>query len=236
MQDVDVVLSSYYTMKNDPLYKKHVDTDSHNYMLPWYETVKAHGLFGVVFHDSLSPEFTEQYSLPNIQFIKVDSSVFNNSNNDLRFLVYLDFLRDHYFKKVLMTDLCDVMFLKNPFDFIDSPEKLYIGSETRKIKNSMFCVELFKQVYPEFKYWDMTILNAGIAGGYHGMILEFLEKFASELTERPQEKENPLNMDMAIFNHVVYTYFNDRYVTGHPLHTEFKKGDVRNPEAYIVHK
>lgn len=233
-ETVDVVLTSYYSGKIDPQNHVFVEEDSFNYILPWYATMTERQMYGLIFHDHLSDKFVEKYSTPKIQFIKVDSSAYNVSIIDFRFLAYRDFLTEHYFNRILLSDVSDVMFLKNPFELMTDPEKIYIGSETRKINQSEYCRELFVKIYPQFKYWDNTILNAGLIGGSHKIMMEYLEHFAEE--EKNNRQPDDIPQDMAVFNHVIYTYFNDRYVTGHPLHTEFGKGDVHNPEAYVVHK
>ena len=64
--------------------------------------------------------------------------------------------------------------------------------------------------------------------------LEFLKEFIQTVAQS-HESKNGLT-DMAAFNEVLYSSFPDQFVTGEPVHSQFKSFEVDRQDVYFVHK
>jgi len=163
---------------------------------PLYDSVDKLGLEMIVFHDSLSPEFRQNYTTDKIQFIKYFP--YYNILTD-RFHCYRDHMKTHFYKKVLCLDCHDVEIFKDPFPLIGST--ILVGSEEGKIGNSEFIKDWFRRAYGETFYPDNKILNCGILGGERIVLYELLSRFYRET------KGKAGNIDMAVFNKLIYDDF-----------------------------
>jgi UDP-glucuronate 4-epimerase len=248
----DIVFTTYFTGKEHPERQYLVDNDSFEQMRIWYESVHALGLHAIIFHDSLNEDFVNKYVTPNVRFVKVKLGP--RSNNDERFFIYERFLNERIKlnpawapKRVLMTDLFDVKFNKNPFDFMrlheqennlqnnSNTEFLFIGSEEELIRNNQWLqTRLSECASKEWQFlMDTKLLNPGIVGGKVSTLLRFLPVYNEAMRNAPVKA----NCNTPMFNIVIRQApdWNDSIVTGTPFHTEFKKEDW-SPAFYIKHK
>jgi len=98
--------------------------DTYNYIKEWYESVIFLNLKAVIFYDNLDEEFIMKYTRTNINFIKVEQKSLNTV--DYRWVIYSNFLKynKNKYDNILFTDISDVIFLKNPFEFINKEIEL----------------------------------------------------------------------------------------------------------------
>ena len=63
----------------------------------------------MIFHDHLSLDFVSKYSTDKIIFEEIVPAK-SFSTNDLRFIIYQEYLKKHHYEWILMTDASDVFF------------------------------------------------------------------------------------------------------------------------------
>ena len=111
---VDVVFSSYFTLKKDPQRGNYKKTNSYSYISAWHKSLTWLGLRGVVFHDGLDSNFTDSIR-PKMYFEKVVLG--NRSLNDDRYFHYLHYIETHpHLTYILMIDISDVTFSRDPLN------------------------------------------------------------------------------------------------------------------------
>ena len=112
----NVIMTTYFCNKNDPQRPKRAPCNDFQYIKPWYNSIKKLGLNGVIFHDGMDETFIKKYQNDKIKFVYVDSNSYEFSLNDLRYFVYLDYIKKHKnIENIFMTDGNDVIVVKNPF-------------------------------------------------------------------------------------------------------------------------
>ncbi len=227
----NIILSAYFNTREDP--QRHITWKGNDFSIisGWYQGVKRLGLNAIIFHDHCNEKFITKYSSDKINF-----KYYEPQENLLnaRFRCFYDWLKESEVDKVFCLDINDVAIFHNPFNLIkDLIWKIYCGSEEMKIAISGYVVNDFKDSYGEIFYPDNKILNCGIIGGYKEVILFVLGEMIREFDRFKTDK----NIDMAVFNKVVYDNFKD-IVTGKPLHTEFRKKqlDTNDFKCYLKHK
>lgn len=244
----NIILSTYFTSKIDYQRCKHQSNDDYQYIKDWYESIISLQLKGIIFHDNLSDNFVRKYQNKNIKFIKV--KVGNLSLNDERFFIYLNFLKENIFDYVLMTDISDVVFNKNPFLIINDKYDLYIGSEPWNFQHKDWILERYRIIYGKepLEYYDNIVLNAGIIGGKYLNIMELLKKYTSEMKSlsskrgkqidkiNKKRKIEKISFNMIVLNKVIYANYNmDKVYTAKLLHNPFKSY-FRDRKYFIFHK
>lgn len=238
-----VLLTTYFCRKVDPQRKEHAPCDDFTYIEPWYSSVFALELDGVIFHDGMSEEFIERYQTERIRFELVPPATFRFSLNDFRFCIYRDYLQRHpEVRYAFMTDGNDVRVVKDPFPGMVS-DRIYVGSETGDARTNRWVqrrITLLNRGTRDFDFsfsrWRRNpIYNAGILGGSYGLCMEFLDEMVAKFESLdPHQRE--LNLNMAVFNHTVYDRFRRRLVTGQPLHSVYKAFENERDDVWFIHK
>lgn len=250
---MNIIATMYLTGRIDPQRFFYVLPNDFDYIKNWYESICDNQLKGVIFHDSLSNEFINQYQNEYIHFVSVGDKYLRSGYTvcDYRWYAMLDFINNHDFiENVFMTDGNDVEILNDPFEFINN-ENIYVGREYGGEGNGVLISQnnWMKQVisycnFNNFDYYDKVTLNAGIVGGCRKIMLEFLQEMTRITTEiNPTDDyfdknfpdANPRVIDMAVFNKVIYSKFGKNYITGYPLHNKYKFDD-KSTDIYIRHK
>ena len=233
----NVIMTTYFCKKKDPQRDRYAPCNDLTYIKPWYNSIKKLQLNGIVFHDGLSNEFIDRYQTTKIKFIYLDSSKFQYSLNDQRFLIYYDFLnKNKNIEKVFMTDGNDVTIVQNPFEMCD--RGLCIGSELvylnffDKFKKTNGMKVNIPSNYNLAKFRNKKLLNAGIIGGNIKSILKLLKIMCYYFSK---DSCNYCNLNMAILNQSVYNNFNN-IITGYPLHSRFLKYENNRKDVYFIHK
>jgi len=104
-----------------------------------------------------------------------------------RFLCYKEFLTNNpQYKTVLHTDVSDVFFQTNPFEFVK--DELVIVSEGVEIGEEPWNSTTIKQMYPESifeKIKDEKILCSGVIGGPRENFINLCDEVAKEVFGNP---------------------------------------------------
>ncbi|MEZ6126255.1 MAG: hypothetical protein R3C49_24270 [Planctomycetaceae bacterium] len=229
-----LVVTVMMTQKPDPQRGAPIADDFLQYIRPWWRTVNRVGLQGVILHDGLPREFIDRATTPQVSFRQC-------STGDLpilhqRHFAVRDFLKQCDEDFVLVTDVSDVAFKRDPFEIMaeGSPDiRLYFGSEVKTIAQNRCLRTETEQQYGDVLYGDRRVMNPGIVGGRRCEVLAFLEKLTAEI-ERLQP--NLLASDMCIVNRVLHSnYAESEVFTGAPLHSRFRGWEYSTLSA-VMHK
>tara|TARA_Y100000590_G_scaffold14063_2_gene16885 strand:+ start:6202 stop:7041 length:840 start_codon:yes stop_codon:yes gene_type:complete len=235
----NVIMTTYFCKKIDPQRLKISPCNDIIYIKPWYYSIKKLGLNGIIFHDGMSDSFIKKYETDKIKFIYVDSNDYDYSLNDLRYFVYYDYiLKNKNIKNVFMTDGNDVTIVNNPF--VDKLlNKVCVGKELEKLYKKDWMLNKIKQFNKikglHFNKNKETIYNAGLLGGKRENILRFLENmlYIFDSLSFDQKKQN---LNMIVFNYVVYNHLNENVISGEILHSKYKKFENDRKDIYFIHK
>ena len=237
-QTENVIMTTYFCNKKDPQRPKRAPCNDFQYIEPWYNSIKKLGLNGVVFHDGMDDTFIKRYQNDKIKFVYVDSNSYEYSLNDLRYFVYLDYIKKYKnIENVFMTDGNDVTVVKSPFNKFN---KICVGNEPVKITNSSWMKKKIKRFnYNNNKKFTFNkfnqIYNAGILGGRRNDVLKFLENMV-DIFENFDEEQKRENLNMIVFNYVVYKVFNENVISGFPLNSVYKKFQNNRKDVCFIHK
>jgi len=233
---MDILLTTYFSSRENPQRPgKHVNKNDFNYIKNYYRSVVKLNLDCVIFHDGLENEFIEKYETDKIRFELVDLSIYENKSlNDVRFLIYYDYLRSRNdINAVFMTDVNDVVVKKSPFPLIVRDDIIYIGSDRDRKLSHYFMKEIAVRGYGSFdKFFeiqDCKVVNAGVIGGEYNCILDFLGLLSIEFKVTNKEA----NANMMVVNYVIHTYYADNHVSGYPVTSKFMAYEKRNDVAFI---
>lgn len=196
----ELILTTYFTSKADPQKKIFMPNDDFSYIGKFYSSVLEHDLHAVIFYDNLSEAFVEKHTCDNIKFVKCRIIMY--SLNDERFFIYREFLNSISAEKIILADVNDVTFGKNPFEFMQQ-DKLYIGRDhhvlikgSEWIQNKLNILpQLIKEGIPVL-IGNMPLVNAGVIGGDARTIRNFVQKVAALLAYA----DNNNNNNMACVN------------------------------------
>ena len=243
----DVILTSYFTSREDFQRKKGVAPNRLQYMLHWLVSVRDLGLRAVVFHDQLDSGFCQrviQYH-PGLSFRRVPS-LLNRTTNDARFYAFLDYLHTQPdLGRVLLTDISDVKFQRNPFQLMRLlGDWLYIGTDIDIFPNMASQRWISERLEGCFGNHTLlhgplkplmsldTVYNAGVIGGTRHVMLALLERLSQYLDTTPQA----LNCNMPAVNFAVHRYFYQQVFTGFPLSSRFLRYQSSPKGVYVIHK
>ena len=241
---MNIILGIYYNETVDSQRSVHAPSDSYEYFEKWHKSIKSLNLKAVILHDnSCSKSFCEQYEDDNLSFSKSPKYSYYNDcnffNYSTKFLDIYEYLKLNKYDKVLITDISDVIIKKNPFELINE-NNLIIGSESREDghmltpKDTGWHRAVFGSYVENYKcFWDKYAFNAGILGGSYNTLTSLLKSFQEKYSAKSWTKTP---MDGFLISNIVHTEFSDRFQTGLPVHSVFKKYENNHPEAYIVHK
>jgi len=211
------------------------------YIFPWYNSLNSLGLNGVVFYDNLTSDFINTYQNDNIQFIKVNTSEY--SNNDWRFFVYRNFLKDKNYDSVFLTDGSDVTVVQNPHNILHEYQDIdyFICKDSINLADFPY-INLHKQVgWNNYQWFAMQhlqrkldLINMGVIGGSYSNMLDFLDKFCSVRTEMGIPD---FNADMWVGQYVFRHLLSDKKILlGPPFTSDFKKYQQDRKDVYFIHK
>lgn len=240
----DVVFTSYFNSKVNPQRNalgeyEFVPRNNINYIYPWYVTVCHLNLNGVIIHDGLNPDFVERHTRENIQFIQCSPG--GLSLNDERFLALYELIKDRHFRRVMMTDGSDVMFKRDPFEFMEDSSTLYVGSDdptTVRIRDSRWCLKKTQDlklsnaevIELDDTYGDFEYVNAGVVGGSMAIMRSLIESLSLLL----RMMGNDRNHNMMALNYLIWKY-KIKHHKGAPFTSPFKSHAIHG-DYYIVHK
>ena len=239
-----IVFTSYFTSSVDPQRARKRKANYFQYMKTWYDSVNELDLHAIVFYDDLSQSFVDKLSNQNVMFRQVLLN--EHSTNDARFYVWYQYLLDHpSISHILLTDISDVEFLKDPFHLMDLlGDWLYIGQDIDLFPNMESMPWLMTRLRQCFgdesvDHGEISrvkklhlVYNAGIIGGPRGIVLTFLHRVINILDSTPSH----LNCNMAVVNYVAHKFFDDYIFAGFPLTSRFMAKQSNPKAVYIIHK
>lgn len=140
-----------------------------------------------------------------------------------RFFVYYAILSDpkRSYRKVLATDVTDVVFQKNPSLYFDSLEDdtIIASSENLKYMHEAWGANNIKQVFGEViatLMSDSTIYNAGVIAGDQRIIRDLFYLINTICESKPQYVIGDGGPDQAIYNYLLSLYPLSKHVNYEP--------------------
>ena len=242
-----VVLACHITGVYDVNRNEVLHDDDYAIIKPWADSLIQHQIHGIVFHNHFSNATCMQYSNEFISFQKIEYDKRFNPNV-FRYMVYHDFLNNdaHEIQSLFLTDVSDVVMLKNPFDdllFKNHPQHLFCGDEPKILANDWMqnhCTHLRNNIlnFEQFekKYSQSTLLNCGIIGGEISVMKNFIEKLSQLHRLYNANNSTAYTGDMGGFNYIARTYFNDHIIHGKPVNTVFKEYENQRTDCWFKHK
>jgi hypothetical protein len=246
------IFTTYFTSRRNPIRNVRVEKDCFPYVEAWHDSLHAAGLHGTIFHDGLSDAFVAAHRTARVDFVFEDPSRFTYSLNDERFFIYLrHLLARPEIESLFMTDGSDVIVAADPFPSL-AAGKVYAGSEDATLHppppaddeiafgHHTYAIERLEAAgLHDFLAWAasreeaLPVLNAGILGGRRDVVLAVLERITETLAAIGKPWEN---LNMGVFNYVLYTFFKDRLVTGAPVHSVFGAYERDRKDVWFIHK
>jgi hypothetical protein len=234
---MDFIITTYFTSEKDPQRPHMWANDDFSIIKNFYDSVVKHNLNCIILIDNSSDEFIKKYQTDKITFVRCDSIGLNVV--DVRWGLYKKLLINRPdILRAFFVDVSDVVILKNAFNFIES-EKIYCGDEEIINSDNKWMVHRYALInHPEINtlnsnYINKKVLNAGILGGSRDYLLDITDKI-SEILDYSKIKTT--TVDMCVFNHVIYTNYENNVVHGKPVNTIFRTNDVNNNVAWFKHK
>ena len=241
---MNIILTTFFTTDKDPQRPLVWGSDDITLVKDFYESLIKHDLNCIILHDNSPEEFINKLTTDKIKWVRVNSSGLNMV--DIRWTLYHQLIESMpLVKKVFCLDISDVIILKNPFELMD-PDKVYCGDEECLNKDNFWMMERFNWMkHPEVtdhmhEYVNNKVLNCGIVGGNRENMLEITNKMGTVLKESNIQNTT---VDMAAINAILYRYYNNKLVHGHPLNTKYRGGafpfrgqDNGKDTAWIQHK
>ena len=209
--------------------------DEFDRMRVWYESLIRTGGRGVIFHDELSAAFVDRWTHPQVEF-QLYKPRTPRSINDERYLCYLEWLEAHpEVDRVLVVDLFDVEFFKDPFTVMDdSRYDIYCGGDPGQFNDGLNREKMI-EAFGEPWYEKEIKLNAGTCGGQRANMIRLLKAMVDTFDDLTGQGRLA-NLNMAVYNKCVYDLFeNERIMYGTPLNSRFKRYEKAGDFA-IRHK
>ncbi len=234
---MDFIISTFFTSEKDPQRPNKWGNDDFSIIKEFYDSVVKHDLNCLILIDNSSDEFIKNYQTEKVKFIRCDSSGLNMV--DIRWKLYYNLLNERTdIFRAFFLDVSDVVILKNPFKFIDD-DKIYCGDEENINLNNDWMIRRYSllnnsEINKKLNsYLSKKVINAGILGGYREYLIDITKKIKDILSE---SKIKHTTVDMCVFNHVLYTNYENKLIHGLPVNTVFRANDLNNQIAWFKHK
>ncbi len=155
-------------------------------------------------------EFLKEH---NINYLICDKTYVKNASvNNTRYYKYLEFLEKNYYNNIFITDVRDVIFQENPFNFIKNNKFLYFFEEDRSecLGNNTYNDAWIISAFGESKLNELKnkpIICSGITFGSYDNILHYLIKMINILNVLKIQNPNAykvLGIDQGIHNYIAY--------------------------------
>jgi len=221
--------------------------DDYSLVKDWADSITVLKLTGIIFHNNFSTATCRKYESDSIKFIEVDYDAVYNPNV-YRYFIYLSFLQKsaHKFGGVFITDVSDVVVLKNPFiqpEFINNPTAVFCGDEPKCLDNDWMKDHAthLRNGIPEYAAYEeafkaATLLNCGVIGGRALLMQELIEQLCHIHRQYNRNNQTAYTGDMGAFNFLVRNQYNDRLIHGQPVNTVFKAYQHARTDCWFSHK
>ena len=223
-----------------------------DYIAPWYHSLHQYpGMSGLVIEDMYDDAFHNKYASDQVSFHPINVSTHESfvniphsltrSINDQRFFTIEAVLNESTYDTntyVVLSDCHDVTFLKNPFEFMSTVDRmtgkpqLYVGVEYMPSKGAFnWNARHWRNCFNEEMPYVTEIFSAGIIGGHISTVRKLLRK----MNEMFLVVNDKADCNMNVMQKVIASEFHNTVVSGYPFHTKFKKYEQES-DAYIRHK
>lgn len=210
----------------------------------WVNSVKLHGLNGILFHDNIPDEIINEHTTESFTFVKVTDFTEQPYNViDYRWILYADYFAKNKHEKIFVTDCQDVKVLQS---FMKKVEPSYIytcaertWTQNPTINKSKWTKLLIDHYYSDFQYYKNPLLNAGIFGAYYDLFMQTVTAFAKEIKRLDPKYPTalPKYVDMAVYNQILYSMYDLKEIRyGFPIHTGFGKLAGWRKDCWMAHK
>ena len=242
----NLILASHITGVYDVNRSNTLADDDFSIVADWANSITQMGLNGIIFHNNFSEKTCELYESKHIQFVKIEYDTRFNPNV-FRYIIYASFLKNyaHQIKNIFLTDVSDVIVLKNPFEdnfFIDNPSYIFCGDEPTFLDNEwmqLHAKHLRDQIADyanyELEFKHHTLLNCGIIGGAITVMHPFINELSAIHEQYNSANTTAYTGDMGAFNYLIRTKYNHSLKHGKPINTLFKAYEVDNT-CWFKHK
>jgi hypothetical protein len=234
------LFTAFMLDRSKPVNKTYVDLS----IRAWIQSVTFVGIDATIFHNLNSefmrgllvkyPTITEQ----KVAFPKLHPFA-------ARWHVYLEYLNKLDLDYALFTDLTDVEFYKNPFEFMLSQPavQLFVGDQVTRNYKDRYVSRLAKKCFQHFKnannmpFWGKQVLNVGVLGGRVDALKLVIQKIISLLRQWERRKKCTFfGPDMLAGNIALYEVGQTHKIYhGSPWNAPFKKW-VNPKNYYLGHK
>jgi len=151
----------------------------------WIKSINASGFVGdkVLIVKDCSEDTIRSVEEHGFKVIKADQSIIKNSRaSELmpihveRFIYIYDFLKNNNYRYVITTDVRDVIFQKNPIEFIEQKienKNLLFCSESMLFKDEVWNNKNLHKTFGQYLYEDFKdkeIFNVGILAGRNAAV------------------------------------------------------------------
>jgi len=213
----------------------------------WMDSIINLRLSGIVFHNAFSDKRVNEFENEYIKFIKVEECK-GFYPSAYRYFVYRDFLQKYSseFSNVFITDILDVVVLKNPFiqelylsnrnNFFCGDELTTADCEWMRNHNAHLRKKIPDYLYYEDKYRNHTLLNAGIIGGSINLMKPLIEEMASIHEQYNYDNNINYTGDMGVVNYLLRKKYNNRLIHGDPVNTKYKFFEIERNDCWFRHK
>lgn len=245
--DENVIMGCHITGIYDVNRNTTLVDDDYSLVKDWADSIINLKMRGIIFHNSFSSETCKKKQNEYISFEKIEyDSRFNP--NVYRYIVYDDYLQKQHqsINNIFLTDISDVVLVQNPFShpfYYQNLNAIFCGDEPKTLDNEWMQAhsehlrsKITNYAQYEEKYCNSTLLNCGIVGGNINVMIEFIRKLSNIHRLYNTDNKTAYTGDMGAFNYLIHSEFEDRYLHGIPINTEFKAYQTHRTDCWFRHK
>ncbi|MCF8321480.1 MAG: hypothetical protein K9I35_09770 [Flavobacterium sp.] len=212
----------------------------------WVNSISKLNLQAVIFHNNFSESTVIKHQSKNLLFIRITHDERFNPNV-FRYFVYNQFLNQYWDKidSLFVTDVSDVLVLKNPFIqplFIEKFDFIFCGDEPTNWNNEWMQLHgshlrsrITDYLEIETEYKSHQLLNCGIIGGNISIIKSLIESIWQLHNTYNFDNKSSYTGDMGAFNYIVRKNYSQKLLHGTPVNSEFK-AYIDNGTNWFQHK
>ncbi len=199
----------------------------------WVNSISKLTLQAIIFHNNFSESTVLKHQSKNLLFIKITHDERFNPNV-FRYFVYNQFLNQYWNKidSLFVTDVSDVLVLKNPFIqplFIEKNDFIFCGDEPTNWNNKWMQLHgyhlrsrITDYLEIESEYKSHQLLNCGIIGGNISIIKPLIESIWHLHNTYNFDNTSSYTGDMGAFNYIIRKNYTQKLFHGSPVNSEFK--------------
>ncbi|MCM0583173.1 hypothetical protein H9L19_08125 [Weissella diestrammenae] len=178
-------------------------------------------------------------NIPGLEIVveEVPNEVTTCSLYFIRWIITFRYLMTHSnFDKIALVDATDVLMIKSPFFDMDE-NVIYVGDEQSDLSTYIVKYEKTNVEIKTFvqRYEYLQLLNPGVVIGQYQVIIEFLGIMCSYIYNDALHDKKFGNLEMALFNYIIYNFFSGRAIHGRQVSTLFHH-EAENTISWFMHK